>query len=117
MRSDRPISVIIPVLNEEEELPETLRRVWLVPEVGEVIVADGGSRDRTCEVAEEYDATIIESEPGRGTQLRTGSEAASGDVLLFLHADTWLTADAGRAALDLLNRPGVVAGGYWKRFR
>ncbi|MGB0581239.1 MAG: TIGR04283 family arsenosugar biosynthesis glycosyltransferase [Limisphaerales bacterium] len=117
MRNDRPISVIIPVLNEEVELPETLRRVAQVPEVGEAIVVDGGSRDRTREVARENGAIVIRSEPGRGVQLRTGTEAASGEVILLLHADTWLPSDAGRAALDLLERPGVVAGGYWKRFR
>ena len=117
MRNDRPISVIIPVLNEEMELPETLQRVAGVAEVGEVIVADGGSRDRTREVAKANGATVIESPPGRGVQLRTGTEASSGEVLLLLHADTWLPPNAGRAALELLERPGVVAGGFWKRFR
>lgn len=117
MRDKRPISVVIPVLNEEVELPETLRRVHEVPEVREVLVVDGGSRDRTREVAEENGARVMDSKPGRGVQLRAGAQAADGEVILFLHADTWLPPNAGRAALELLERPGVAAGGFWKRFR
>ena len=111
------ISVVIPALNEEAELPETLRRVASVAEVGEVIVVDGGSRDRTRAVAEALGARVLVAGGGRGGQLRAGAEAARGEVILFLHADTWLPPAAGRAALRTLGRPGVVGGGFWKRFR
>ena len=49
--------------------------------------------------------------------MRLGAAGATGDVVLLLHADTWLPPHAGRAALDCLQRPGVVAGGFWKSFR
>ena len=110
------ISVLIPTLNEESALPETLRRAWMVKEVREIIVADGGSIDRTRELAGELGARVIDSKPGRGVQLRNGCEQAQGEVILMLHADTWLPPDAGKAAIELLNRPHVVAGSYWKSF-
>lgn len=111
------ISVVIPVLNEEAELPETLRRIRAVPEVVEVVVADGGSVDGTRDVARDAGVRWIDSGGGRGAQLRDGAAVAIGSVILMLHADTWLPPDAGAVALRTLNRPGVVAGGYWKRFR
>lgn len=111
------ISVVIPTLNEEAELSETLRRVAAVPEVVEVIVADGGSRDRTGKIARDLGARWISCGPGRGAQLRAGAAAASGGVVLMLHADTWLPPDAGHAALRTLARSGVAGGGFWKRFR
>jgi cellulose synthase/poly-beta-1,6-N-acetylglucosamine synthase-like glycosyltransferase len=54
---------------------------------------------------------------GRGAQLRLGAERAQGDVVLFLHADTWLPPDGGQAVLNCLRDPVVVAGGFWKVFR
>ena len=117
--TDRPstISVVIPTMNEAVELPETLRRLRDVPEIGEVIIADGGSRDETVDLARAVACRVVDCLPGRGRQLRAGAAAATGEVLLFLHADTWLPREAGRAALDCLGRPGVVAGGYYKVFR
>jgi uncharacterized protein len=111
------ISVVIPTLNEELELPETLRRVGRVPEVVEVLVVDGGSRDQTIALAEASGARVVKAGGGRGGQLRSGAEQAVGDIVLMLHADTWVEPVAGRAAIQVLDRPGVVAGGFWKRFR
>jgi len=111
------LSVIIPTLNEAAELPESLRRLRAVPEVQELIVADGGSRDDTVKLAEAAGCLVVNSAPGRGRQLRAGAERATGEVLLFLHADTWVPPEAGRALLDCLARPGVVAGGFYKVFR
>jgi len=109
--------VVMPTLNEASELPETLRRIAAVPEVMEVVVADGGSGDGTMDVAAAAGARVIAAGGGRGGQLRAGVAETSGEVVLMLHADTWLPADAGRAALRTLARPGVVAGGFRKRFR
>lgn len=111
------ISVVIPALNEAAELPETLRLLRLVPEVKEVIIADGGSKDDTAKLAEAAGCVVVSCAPGRGRQLRAGAERATGEVVLFLHADTWVSPDAGRALLTCLARPGVVAGGFYKVFR
>lgn len=111
------ISVVIPALNEAAELPETLRHIRLVPEVKEVIIADGGSWDDTVKLAEAAGCVVVNSAPGRGRQLRAGAERATGEVVLLLHADTSVPPEAGRALLACLSRPGVVAGGFYKVFR
>ena len=111
------ISVVIPTLNEAESLPETVRRARANPEVCEIIVVDGGSRDDTRAAAERLGCRVLESPPGRGGQMRIGAALARGDVVLLLHADTWLPPEAGRAALECLGDQGVVAGGFWKTFR
>jgi len=111
------VTVVIPTLNEAEALPETIRRLRANPEITEIIVSDGGSSDRTCAVAEEQGCKLVKSVPGRGTQMRAGVAAATGDVILLLHADTWLPPHGARAALECLAKPGVAAGGFWKEFR
>ena len=88
------ISVVIPTLNAANELTATL--VALVPGVvsgviREVIIVDGGSTDRTLDIAENSGARIVRSECGRGKQLAAGAEKARSDWLLFLHADTALS--------------------------
>ena len=115
--ADNSISVVIPTLNEAAELPETLRRLRAVPEVSDVIIADGGSRDDTVKLAEATGCGVVSSAPGRGRQLRAGAERATGEVVLFLHADTWVPPNAGQALLKCLAHPGVVAGGFYKVFR
>ena len=85
------LSVIIPTLNEAPQLPDTLKRVRAVLRHGDkIIVADGGSTDGTREIASDYGACVVRSPRGRGTQLNAGADAATGDILLFLHADTHL---------------------------
>jgi rSAM/selenodomain-associated transferase 2 len=111
------LSVIIPTLNEASELPETLKRARAIPEVKEIIVVDAGSTDDTQAIARDHNCIVIESKPSRGKQLRLGAQRASGDVVLFLHADTWLPENAGVVIAETLARPLVVAGGFYKRFR
>ena len=111
------LSVIIPTLNEASELPETLKRARAIPEVKEIIVVDAGSTDDTRAIAREHNCIVIESEPSRGKQLRLGAQRASGDVVLFLHADTWLPENAGAVIAKSLSGPLVVVGGFYKRFR
>jgi rSAM/selenodomain-associated transferase 2 len=110
------ISIVIPTLNEARALPETVRRARALPEVREIIVVDGGSSDETRRIAEELGCKVILSPAGRGAQLRVGAARASGDVVLLLHADTWLPPQSGHAALNCLRDVTVVAGGFWKRF-
>src|SRR5690606_25791799 len=87
------ISVVVPTLNAEDGLAHTLAA--LVPAavdglVREVIVVDGGSTDRTLDIAEDAGAEIVKCGPGRGVQLMKGAEKARFPWLLFLHADTAL---------------------------
>jgi len=111
------ISAIVPALNEADALPETIQNLKTNPEIAEIIVADGGSRDRTVGVARELGCMVVVSERGRGTQMRAGATAAQNGVLMFVHADTWLPRNAAHAALNCLRDPVVVAGGFWKVFR
>lgn len=87
MEPNAKISVIIPTLNEEKLVE---RAIWSAVGADEVIVVDGGSNDQSVSLAKQTRATVIESRQGRGVQLRTGAEAATGDILLLLHADSWL---------------------------
>lgn len=87
------ISVIVPVLNEEKTIAATLRA--LAPlQPYEIIVVDGGSQDRTRALAAEFTVKVVAEERGRARQMNRGAREASGEVLLFLHADTRLPATA-----------------------
>lgn len=97
------VSVIIPTLNEEHHLPVTLRQLAHHPNV-ELIVVDGGSTDRTVEIAQKFTPYVFVTQPGRARQMNTGAQHATGDVLLFLHADTFLLP----GALDELQRRLVL---------
>jgi rSAM/selenodomain-associated transferase 2 len=83
------LSVIVPALNEAEAITAAIRSAKAADEV---IVVDGGSSDATSDVAAALGATVVQSVRGRGRQLAVGADLASGDVLLFLHADTVLPA-------------------------
>ncbi len=107
------LSVIIPALNEAQNLPGTLRRVRpnLLPG-DEVIVVDGGSADGTADVARKFGAKVVAARRGRGTQMNAGAAASAGDVLLFLHADTHLPPDAGEQLRLGLRNPDVLGGNF-----
>jgi rSAM/selenodomain-associated transferase 2 len=113
----RTISVVIPTWNETAELSATVERLRGIPEIVEILVADGGSTDGTIALAAQLGCKVVSAPRGRGTQMRLGAAQATGDVVLLLHADTWLEPNAGRAILDALNDSDAVAGGCWKRFR
>jgi rSAM/selenodomain-associated transferase 2 len=108
------LSVIVPTLNEAATIEACLRRLAsLRARRVEVIVADGGSVDGTAELARPFCDILIRSARGRALQMNAGARAASGDVLLFLHADTELPADADMLILDALRRP---SSHVWGRF-
>ena len=111
------ISVVIPALNEAESLPPSIERLRKNDSIQEIIVVDGGSTDRTPEVAEQLGCRVLTAKSGRGGQMRAGAEIAAGDVILLLHADTWLPPEGTQALLDCLRDRAVVAGGFWKEFR
>lgn len=101
------ITVVIPTLNAESGLAAALTA--LVPAsveglVREVIVVDGGSTDRTLEIADQAGTTLVRSAPGRGQQLEAGAKAARMPWLLFLHADTVLEPGWEREAAAFIQR-------------
>ncbi len=104
------ISVIIPTLNEEHGIAQTLYAVQ-AKDV-EVIVVDGGSRDDTCVIAQKMGAMVLHSESGRGKQMNHGAQQASGDIVLFLHADTELPVDYAQDIRQCLQKTKVVAGAF-----
>ncbi|MBA2617394.1 MAG: TIGR04283 family arsenosugar biosynthesis glycosyltransferase [Rubrobacter sp.] len=104
------LSVVIPTLNEEASLRRLLDRLRLAPNVHEVVVSDGGSSDRTATLVRPPHR-LVQSEPGRGQQLRTGAEAATGDALLFLHADVLPPADVAAQISGALSS-GHVGGNF-----
>jgi glycosyltransferase involved in cell wall biosynthesis len=82
------ISVIIPALNEMGCLPGNLNILRQADWVHEIIVVDGGSTDGTLGWLRQQDGImVVETTPGRGIQLNAGARCATGDVLVFLHAD------------------------------
>jgi rSAM/selenodomain-associated transferase 2/rSAM/selenodomain-associated transferase 1 len=104
------LSLIIPVLNEENHLPSLLENL-AAPGV-EIIVVDGGSQDHTVELAQSLGALVIPSPPGRAQQMNRGAAIAQGDILLFLHADTHLAPDFATWVQRIISQPGVVAGAF-----
>jgi rSAM/selenodomain-associated transferase 2 len=104
-------SVVIPTLNEEGAIRRAVQSAR-VSGAHEVIVADGGSTDGTVARAEDAGATVVRTPRGRAQQMNAGSELASGDVLLFLHADTVLPADACALIADALGDPRAVGGAF-----
>jgi len=95
------LSVIIPVLDEAANIVAALEALAPLRSRGvEIIIADGGSRDATAALARPFADCVIVSARGRATQMNAGAAAARGEVLLFLHADTRLPADADRLILE-----------------
>jgi rSAM/selenodomain-associated transferase 2 len=109
----RALSIIVPVLDEEARIGTALSALAPLRARGaEVIVADGGSRDRTVEIALALCDRVIEAPRGRGAQMNAGAAAATGAVLLFLHADVSLPPDTDALVLDGLRDTGR----QWGRF-
>ncbi len=88
------ISIIIPTINEANNLPLLLSDLSTIHKDGEIIIVDCGSEDKTIDIANIYGAKVfISKERNRGLQLNIGAMNSKGDWLIFLHADTRLTHD------------------------
>jgi rSAM/selenodomain-associated transferase 2 len=108
-------SIIIPTLNEAAYLAATIAVLkGCAPGFTdyEILVVDGGSRDETVAIALAQNVTVLKTQPGRGQQLNTGAAQATGEILLFLHADTRLPADWPNWIVRTLASPKVVAGAF-----
>jgi rSAM/selenodomain-associated transferase 2 len=105
------ISVIVPTLNEENYLPVTLQQLADHPDA-ELIVVDGGSTDRTVEIAQQFTPYVFVSHTGRARQMNMGAAHATGDILLFLHADTFLLPGALEEIQRRMTAAGAVGGAF-----
>jgi rSAM/selenodomain-associated transferase 2 len=105
------VSVIIPTLNEAENIGAVIEAVRRA-KPNEVIVVDGGSTDATAELARQAGATVLISPRGRGAQQRVGAEHARGEALLFLHADTKLPANYLDVVAKILGHADVAGGAF-----
>lgn len=106
------ISIIIPTLNEAENINRLIPQLLSLKPEPEVIVADGGSIDQTRLIAGQYGIPTLQTIANRATQLNLGASVAQGDTLLFLHADSWLTQKAYQCFLDAMQNREVIAGAF-----
>lgn len=106
-----PMSIIVPILNEIELLPDLLAHLQQWQRKGyEVLLVDGGSSDGSAEVAEAIGFTVLSSPCGRARQMNAGAAKAKGSAFIFLHADTRLPEDADQKILHALGKR------HWGRF-
>ena len=112
-KKDINFSVVIPALNEEKFIAGCIDNVKSVLPGARIIVADGGSTDGTPSIARDAGATLIPvTATGRGQQCNAGAEAASGDVILFLHADTRLPEQTEPYLESMFRDRGVSVGTF-----
>ena len=105
-----PVSIIIPMLNEETELQGLLGSLGTLGGQPEILFVDGGSRDRGPALVRQAGLPVLDSPPGRALQMNLGARRARGEVLVFLHADSRLPADSLRAIDAAMSDPAVVGG-------
>jgi len=107
------LSIIIPSLNEAEHITQTLLKLQELRNQGhEVILCDGGSRDKTLQLAKNLVDHILSTQAGRAKQMNAGSKLATGDILCFLHADTLIPADFANLITGTLSDSDRI----WGRF-
>ncbi|SEN13854.1 glycosyltransferase [Nitrosomonas marina] len=114
----KTLAVIVPALNEQDRIKDCLEAVYsLNPPADEVIVCDGGSIDQTPALARQMGACVVNSQPGRGTQILAGVGRSHSDVVLVLHADSVCEEQVSQRILNVLQRnPDLVGGAVGQRF-
>jgi rSAM/selenodomain-associated transferase 2 len=110
------LSVVIPALNEEQALLTLLPLLNRMSGVDEVVLCDGGSEDATVRIAQEHGAVVVQAQRNRGAQLNAGAQAAFGDVLWFLHADTRPHLRSAQSIKRALKNKRVLGGSFCLRF-
>ena len=110
-----PISVIVPTYNEAAHLPRLLKCLRAMPDVAQIIVADGGSSDTTVAIARAAGAQLVEGARGRGPQQNLAAHSASGEILWFLHADC-LPPRGAASQITRAVKAGAMGGNFRVRF-
>jgi rSAM/selenodomain-associated transferase 2 len=105
------VSVIIPTLDEAGSIAETIAAT-AAETPHEILVVDGGSRDHTRAIAHANAARVVDAPPGRATQMNAGAAVATGEVLLFLHADTVLPFGWSDAITRAVSDPRIAGGRF-----
>ncbi len=119
MRSPQPlVSIVVPTLEEARTLPGLLDHLAGLAGRLEVIVADGGSLDATARLAREHPSVpwVVEAPGGRARQLNAGAAVSSGEILVFVHADSRLPPDAYRSLAAAYRDRRLVGGNFRLRF-
>jgi rSAM/selenodomain-associated transferase 2 len=108
------VSIVIPTLNESDSIGRALRQLSVLdPLPLEVIVVDGGSQDETVAIAQASEAKVVSCDRrGRAVQMNQGALIATGDLLCFLHADTWVPDDVIAVMQQTLADPKIACGGF-----
>ena len=106
------VSIIVLALNEEGQIGSTLQALQALTGEKEILVADGGSDDRTVEIATSLGVRVVPCARGRGRQIRTAALEAKGTVLWFVHADTRPQNGALESIHDSLRNGATVGGNF-----
>jgi rSAM/selenodomain-associated transferase 2 len=105
------ISIIVPTFNEARCLSETLTQIQqLSPH--QLIVSDGGSNDNTIEIAKNFTEFVIKGPSGRAPQMNAGAQIATGNIFLFLHADSRIEPASYKKMLHSMKNPEKIGGAF-----
>jgi rSAM/selenodomain-associated transferase 2 len=116
------ISIITPVLNEEDMIPPFLDHLALLQGPFELVIVDGGSSDATCARIQQYASPfpaplhLLSAPAGRSGQMNTGAAAAQGEILLFLHVDCRIPVDSLQVITQVCTEQGVCGGAFTHSF-
>lgn len=111
LKSRLKVSVIIPTYNESTVLRETLTRLQQHHPF-EIIIGDSGSEDDTADIARRYEVTIIQSPRGRAAQMNAAAEEARGELLLFLHADSYVDPRGYQEMIETMSDKPYLGGAF-----